>query len=117
MIILISAKIVFRPDRRDRTIGTRRLPARPRSGPTKEVPFADRHTHMAKQVIRSRDMEEEVRKREAQNIAATSKNPLSTRELNDQLGVCLSFERGRRHRRKERDCRVYSRLQILEGCF
>src|SRR6266478_4637362 len=72
---------------------------------------------MAKQVIRRRDMEEEVRKREAQYIAATSENPLSTRELNDQLGVCLSFERGRRHRCEEGDCRADSRLQILEGCF
>src|SRR5258708_32478056 len=92
-------------------------PARPRSAPTEKVPFADRHTQVTKQVVRRSDMEEEVRKREAQYIAATSENPLSTRELNDQLGVCLSFERGRRHRCEGRDCRADSRLQILEGCF
>jgi hypothetical protein len=72
---------------------------------------------VTKQVVRRSDVEEEVRKREAQYIAATSENPLSTGELNDQLGVCLSFECDRRHRCEERDSRADSRLQILEGCF
>src|SRR5260370_7473599 len=88
--------------------------AGPRSAPTEKVRLPERHTQMAKEVVGSRDVEEEVRKRESQQITTTCENPLSISELRDQHGVCICFECGRWHRPQTRYCRANSRLHILQ---
>src|SRR5260370_7498970 len=111
-----SSKVVFR---RKHDGQSARQNCRPgaRSAPTEKIYLAERNTQVAKQVVRGRDVKEEVRKRESQQITATCENPLSITELRDQLGVCICFECGRWHRREKRDCRADSRLQILKGSF
>jgi len=97
-------------------VSGRKKPADPVPPPTEKVRCRSAH-HVAKQVLRDRDMEEEVLKRKPNNIARPVK-PAVHKGAERQLERMHAVERGRRRTVCEkRDCSAdFFALQFLEGC-